>query len=287
MAEPKEDLSLRARGFCFTWNNYTAEDVLHVQSLDCTYMVFGKEVAPTTGTPHLQGYVYYVNARTKKAVIKDFKGKAHIIIAKGDAQQNADYCGKDAEPFTKGIKPLSDKEKGLREKEKWKLVRTAAQAGNWSEIPDDIYIRYQASLKRIHREDQAVPEDLARKQHYGIWIYGPPGTGKSHLARTKYGPYYMKDLNKWWDDYSGKDTVIIDEYAPEHSKYMIPFMKKWVDRWSFSAEVKGGRVVLRPPLIIVTSNYSIEECFQGIDLEAIGRRFTRIHCALKYTHPIE
>jgi len=45
----------RSRKYVFTWNNYpptypgTLDDVL------CKYVVAAEELAPTTGTPHLQG----------------------------------------------------------------------------------------------------------------------------------------------------------------------------------------------------------------------------------------
>lgn len=44
---------IRGRSWCFTHNNYTEEDVLRYDSLKCERIVVGKEVAPTTGTPHL------------------------------------------------------------------------------------------------------------------------------------------------------------------------------------------------------------------------------------------
>lgn len=43
----------------FTVPNYSQKEVDVLQKMgqeDCVYMCFGKEIAPTTGTPHLQGY---------------------------------------------------------------------------------------------------------------------------------------------------------------------------------------------------------------------------------------
>ena len=44
------------RNFIFVLNNYTEEDVERLTKFPCRYIVFAKEIAPTTGTPHLQGY---------------------------------------------------------------------------------------------------------------------------------------------------------------------------------------------------------------------------------------
>ena len=52
----------RNRNYCFTFNNYP--DTSLVDNLICKYIAYSKEVAPTTGTPHLQGYVTFVNAKT-------------------------------------------------------------------------------------------------------------------------------------------------------------------------------------------------------------------------------
>lgn len=45
--------------FKFTWNNYTEDDVKKLQRLEVSYITFGREHAPETGTPHLQGFVIW------------------------------------------------------------------------------------------------------------------------------------------------------------------------------------------------------------------------------------
>ncbi len=55
MSRPR---SKESRRYIFTLNNYTEEDVkiLMEEKVFFSYLLFGKEIAPTTGTPHLQGY---------------------------------------------------------------------------------------------------------------------------------------------------------------------------------------------------------------------------------------
>lgn len=268
------------RAYCFTLNNYTDDHVLALKALPCRYIIFGKEKAPTTGTPHLQGYLYYENPVSFKAVAKLFPWC--IYPAKGTADQNKVYCTKeDADFYERGVKPMSQEEKGQAQIDQWKNARAAALRGDFASIPDDLYIRYQGSFKRMRLEDGPSPVNLETKQKYGLWIWGPPRTGKSHKARTEYQPLYLKDINKWWDGYVPGQNVLIDEYEPSHSVFMVPFLKKWVDKWTFSAEVKGGRIMIRPQLIIVTSNYSIEQCFHGVDYDAIKSRFDEIHLTEK------
>lgn len=50
-------LMSRSRKFVFTWNNYPSDDEFNttLDTLSAVYLCFGKELAPSTNTPHLQG----------------------------------------------------------------------------------------------------------------------------------------------------------------------------------------------------------------------------------------
>lgn len=280
----------KGRSFVFTINVFDENTEEKLQDLSCTYLIYGYEISPTTNRPHLQGYVYFPNPRTTTGVIKDLNKlctEPYVRPAKGAPEQNFDYCSKDGYYYERGLRPKSEKEKGVTEKLRWETARTSAIKGDFSSIPADIYIRYQASLKRIRREDGDPPVNLdcaAAGGTYGLWIWGPPRVGKSHLARTKYTPLYLKDTNKWWDGYDGEPYVLIDELCPEQCKYMVHFLKRWADRWVFSAETKGARIQARPQLIIVTSNYSPDDCFTGVDLDAIRSRFKVMHMTTPFTN---
>lgn len=88
--------------YCFTFNNYTDQGIetlkTTVQEL-CTYLYWTHEVAPTTGTPHLQGYLE-LKKKTRASVLgkifKDLEAekKPRFCAAKGSAKQNEDYIEK-------------------------------------------------------------------------------------------------------------------------------------------------------------------------------------------------
>lgn len=106
------------------------------------------------------------------------------------------------------------------------------------------------------------------------WWYGDSGSGKSLTARRENPDHYLKHPNKWWDGYNGQQCVIIDEWQPSHSM-LAHHLKEWCDHHAFCAEVKGGTMCIRPPKVIITSNYSLEECFPNqADLLPLKRRFT-------------
>lgn len=272
----------KSRTWCFTFNQFDEDTEVFLQCIDCTYLVYGYEVAPETGRPHLQGYIKFNNARHFQAV-RTLLSPAHIEAAKGNGAQNRAYCTKDGLFFEKGVCPSSPSAGGAVEKERWRLARLAAREGRFEDIPDDLYCRYQSSFKRMRKEDQPAPADLGYREKYGVWIYGPPRTGKSHKARHDYGDIFVKNINKWWEGYEGQANVLIDEFSPDSARFMTDFLKTWADRWVFSAETKGGRILARPQLIIVTSNYAIEECWpEGVDRDAILERFDKIYMPFKY-----
>lgn len=95
------------RKACFTLNNYTQEDweIFERQKRQFFRLVVGCEIAPTTGTPHLQGYCEF----KKKG--KQNKGERPIAFfkkllghnrtnflkdrVKGNVWQNSNYCKKE------------------------------------------------------------------------------------------------------------------------------------------------------------------------------------------------
>lgn len=93
------DESKRVRRFCFTINNYTDDTTPVFDDKKIAYLIFGKEVAPTTGTPHLQGYIELKNPHTIKGLHKYLKGfsTASFRIANGTSSQNITYCSKSDE----------------------------------------------------------------------------------------------------------------------------------------------------------------------------------------------
>lgn len=107
------------------------------------------------------------------------------------------------------------------------------------------------------------------------WHYGATGTGKSRGVRERFPEAYIKGNNIWWDGYDGQESVIIEELGPK--QIGAHHIKKWADHYPFSAESKGSSVLIRPKILVVTSNYSVQDIYEDPhDLDAIKRRFPRI-----------
>lgn len=89
-----------SRRYVFTINNPSEDSIdliLRLSAQDyCRYIVYGREFAPNTGTPHLQGFVIF-NSPQRCGAVRGYLPGAHIEPAIGTSQQCRDYCTKDGD----------------------------------------------------------------------------------------------------------------------------------------------------------------------------------------------
>lgn len=264
---------MRSRGYVFTLNNYTEEEINSLKLCGSKYLIFGKEIGEN-GTPHLQGYVYWNCLKSLKQM-KKINGRAHWEIQKGSFEQAIEYCKKDGSFEELGVAPMSQKKKGETEKKRYQRAWELAKKGDLEEIDADIRVRLYGTLKRIRADYQQAPDPIETLEHE--WYWGDSGTGKTRKAREENPGAYLKNANKWWCGYVDQEVVLIDEWSPSH-ECLASHLKQWADHHPFCAETKGSSIAIRPRKIIVTSNYSPEQCFtREEDLEPIRRRFKVTH----------
>lgn len=146
-----------------------------------------------------------------------------------------------------------------------------------------MYLRYNEKLKSL-----AVPAPRILTTLENEWWYGSTGTGKSRLLWELYPEHYQKELNKWWCGYNQEAVVAIEEWSPKN-ECTASALKIWADRYPFTGQIKGGSLKkIRPAKIIVTSNYSIDQCFPATeDAEPIKRRFKVRFFPEMFRHPRE
>lgn len=86
--------------YAWTFSNYTEDEILRVQALirdHCRYGVYGKEVAPTTGTPHLQGYLVLNQKQHGTFIQKKMSKRKPSPVwfsqtVRASAKINREYC---------------------------------------------------------------------------------------------------------------------------------------------------------------------------------------------------
>ncbi|QMW68706.1 replication-associated protein [Crucivirus-205] len=258
----------RHKNFCFTFNNYENTDL--VDNIDCRYIAYGKEVS-STGTPHLQGWISFRNAKTKTAVCKLMPG-CHISVMNGSVEQNTAYCSKEGELIERGIKPMSNAKIGEVEIARWQNARELAKLGKFDEIDADIALRCYSTLKTIFKDNQVKPEPVEVKC---FWIYGETGTGKSHCVETNFPNCYKKAMDdmKWFCGYNNEEVIYLEDFDIYQVKWG-GLLKRLADKWPMQASVKGSMLYIRPKVVIVTSNYRPDQIWRDEQtLQPLERRF--------------
>lgn len=271
--------SVKSRCWVFTLNNYTVSEEAALVAVECTYLVFGHEVAPDTGTLHLQGYLVFKN-RVRLKTCKLINARAHWLPAKGDSEKNFTYCTKsDVDGFHEhGKRPRTRRAcsalGGRANADRYVKARVDAAAGNYEDIPADLFIRHRCAFKGI-RMDYLTSRDVGDLDVLdNHWLYGPSGTGKSRYARSEFPGIYSKMLNKWWDGYEDHTHVLVEDVGPVHEQWITHFLKIWSDHYAFLAESKNVTLKIRPKVIVVTSQYPIEGIFKDPEtVAALKRRF--------------
>jgi hypothetical protein len=116
------------------------------------------------------------------------------------------------------------------------------------------------------------------------WSWSVSGVGKSQWAAeaSPMTTTLKKTRDHWWERYSLALTngVIIENYPPAPEGDRLPAeLKDWGDRYPFLGGVKDSTTVVDPGkfTLILTSNYSIEQCFRPEqDRAAMRGRFWEI-----------
>jgi len=261
-----------SRYWCFTLNNYTDEDQARLRAVDCTYLIFGREVGEQ-GTPHLQGFVI-THTRIRLAQVKVLLGtdRVHVEKARGSPEQADDYCKKDGDFECIGTPPARRK----RTRDELAVeFRDAIRGGGagalvgWADANPGVYAFSGHNLVRNH-QSTIIP--VRRENVTCTWIVGPSGSGKSHAAWEKYPDAFSKEpRHKWWSGYLGEKHVIIDDFGKDNID--ITYLLRWFDKYPVSIETKGGQMGLLATDFVVTSNFLPSEIYQGHpQLQALLRR---------------
>lgn len=81
------------RSWCFTINNYTDDDIAGAMDLQhfAKYVVLAFEIGDQ-GTPHIQGYVYFIHEKKRDVVIRNWLRRAAMFKAIATNGRAAAYC---------------------------------------------------------------------------------------------------------------------------------------------------------------------------------------------------
>jgi len=257
------------------------ETWLHNMSKSCKWILGQLEQCPKTKRIHIQGMANSGKEASRWGFLKgQSTWKAQCI----DPIASMVYCRKAKSqiqgPWEFGDQPVfGQAEKAQHKQELLKKKNEEIINGDlqkmvmngelgWRDYrkAKEFQTMFKADCK--FKEQQIIEHDMDHQ-----WIYGPTGTGKTTHARTTYPDHFIKGKNKWWDGYTGQETVIMEDIG-KSDVWMGDRLKEWADKWPFEAEFKGGVIRIRPKRIVVTSNYHLRDLWEDPNVyEPLERRF--------------
>jgi len=292
----------RSAFWLFTSNNYETHCSEYNACLlampNLKYLVYGKENAPETGTPHLQGYLEF-SIRTKKSTILNmFKDSnpswnAYLKTISFQVPRHYDswqecrgYCVKEGNEVFEHGSGSYDKVNGKkRQGERTDLdkVRDAIdnrEINNTTDLERFSGLTYQGLLFGDRLLRNVRPEHTERPRVY--WISGKTGVGKSRFAhefieRLRERRFYecwesYEPRLKWFCGYTGQEAALFDDFRGAEASF--PTLLRITDRYHCRVEVKCGNVWWAPKVIIFTSNQNVERAFGHL---SDGERVDQFH----------
>jgi len=286
-----ENTSQTSQKFTWTFHNYTDETFIKIKNFPdwIRWIGFGREVCPTTGTPHLQGFLYtWEPVRLSKFKLTFLKNR-HMEIVRGNFEQNETYCNKDKQWEEYGERPQQGRRNDILGAKR--RLDSGIAIGDLMEDEAffGIVMRNERSLSK-YAEQQRFKRMCAegyKKPEVHIRV-GPKGSGKTKYVYEQHGfanVFPVPDVTgKWHDGYLGQPVLLYDDVDPCKAPE-IEYFKHITDGYPRHYPFKGGFCYIRPTHIYITSNHQPSEWWKGIspgDWEAIKRRISTI--TLVYTH---
>lgn len=241
------------RTACFTWNNYPEDHDKRLEGI-FEYVIWGYETAPTTGTPHLQGYAELRKPMKFTSLKKLVDEAISWHPRRGTQEQAIEYCKKGGRFVELGQKKQQGRRTDLD------IVRQNALELGMREITS----QYNFQQIKVAEKFLTYNEEPRDWKPTVVWIWGPTGSGKSKLAReltTNDDVYTKNDGTKWWEGYDAHENVIIDDFRD--SWWSLTEMLSLLDRYEKRIEFKGGLRQFKPRKILITSIFAPQDCYRG------------------------
>lgn len=260
-----------------------------------TYLCGQFEKCPKTQRRHFQGYVHGRSALGLLSVKKELGlPDCHLEVRRGTHEEARDYCLKeetrcDGEDSVE----LGDPPRQGTRTDLDHIRKVLDEGGLTSAFEEDFSscVRYYRGFEK-YLSLPGDPRDPSQDPEC-YYFYGPPGSGKTRaayeLAASKgygFGQCYscpLQGRTVWFDGFRPRHhrMILLDDY---YRQWDPTYFLRFLDRYPLQVPVKGGFVSLPNVIIVVTSNYALEDQYpEYVDQQAFRRRFTKI---TKFGNPV-
>lgn len=268
----------------FTLNNYTEADVsslpVVLSAEKFHFAIVSKEIAPTTGTPHLQGFVN-LKTRVRSKTVQMLFPRASFQRAKGTDLHSDKYCNDSSkEGFVELVYRVGEPQSQGKRNDLDESCHVLREKGidYLAETSPAMVVRYHRGFEYLLKTWNSAKKRDFKTQV--IVLVGPPGVGKSRHAHDTDKAVYMKPDGEWFDGYANQPRVILDDFR---GCVRYTTLLKIMDRYSLKVPVKGGFIEWAPEEIYITSNKHVWEWYKPeYDPSAIMRRINnyKVWCDL-------
>lgn len=270
-----------SRNWFFTFNNYQDDwqDQWNTAVAAGTIVgaVIGKEIAPTTGTPHLQGVVFMPGAirmgTTPRTGLRKLFGPGFHWEPCRKRKKAIIYCRKEGDSYDFGKVESTQGERSdlAIGAEELLLHRSITQFKLDNPV---LWIKYSKGFSSL----LTVPPRPMEIKPVVTWIYGPTGTGKTRSVIFKEPDLWVSGFNlNWFDGYIGQPAVLFDDFRGSFCSFQT--LLRLTDRYVFPVPVKGGFVDWAPLRIYITSCLHPKDAYPNCD-EKVDQLLRRIDTIL-------
>lgn len=277
--------------YMFTLNNYTPLELQVLRDLheiNVRYVCWQREVAPTTGTPHLQGYIE-LKSKKGHAWLRGigFPNRTHFEGRRGTRVEAREYCKKPETAVADSFEEFGTwvAGGGARSDIDALVERVRAGAGD-HELLDEMpgtFFRHMKAVKELR--SVILPERDRSVQPVVKVFWGVTQSGKTRSvydwADEQGYKVFSLTAGRWWDGYKQQKVCLLDDFSTEFGRTLggIHFLLKLLGRYPMTVEVKGSTVPFNSPYIFLTSNQDPRDWYPEAIQEhqdALRARFSEV-----------
>lgn len=240
------------------------------------YLIGQKEVCPSTGKEHFQGYVELKDKAYGMRSVKQILGSnnVHLERRRGNQESAIAYVTKEETRIQNSVGPYILGNKKIQGKRN-DLETAVAMVKEGSKVVE--VVEKLPGMLKYHKHLQWYKNELIPDRNWEtevIILQGESGTGKTRYAHEQDPDIFVCPDNegKWFDGYEGQESVLIDDF---YGTIRYDFLLKLCDRYKMKVPIKGGFVNWAPKRIYITSNQDYKAWYpQTVALE---RRIKMVH----------
>ena len=263
---------MRARNWCFTLNNPTAEDYDFWEAIGewehkgiIRYVILQEEIGEE-GLNHFQGYIELKRPIRLRRMKIYFGDRYHFEKRLGSQAAAIAYCRKADSRVEDGLSiEWGTKKRGSNGK-----FHEAVMAIADGMMIDEVEEEYTEQFVMFKDKLQDFALHLKGKRHWAmdVRIYvGKTGSGKSYTADQEddhYNAPWLKGGRWWWEGYTGQFCVVLDEFRHQ---LKMDVMLKVFDRYAWHLEAKGRSFQFVSHKIVITTNIDPKDWYPGVSVE--------------------